>query len=148
MGGLALWGQGNGGGRGKVAALKGAIATPMVQKPDLTLNDLAAELVAGHGNPTCRFGFAVFAWPRPRTQKRPSCPRAEQTRGVRSPSRLHHTDQLVRRNLFARLGFIDETALKMNFAKTTEWSTMPRHVTGKCKPSWPPGAAIGWACHR
>ena len=41
--------QGNGGGHGKLAAVSGWIDARMSAKPDLTLNDLVAELADHHG---------------------------------------------------------------------------------------------------
>jgi len=48
-GGLVPRAQGNGGGHGKLAVVKAAIGKRMIDKPDLTLNDLVAELAAQHG---------------------------------------------------------------------------------------------------
>jgi transposase len=48
-GGLAPRVQGRGGGQGKLEAVKAAIGKRMAEKPDLTLNDLVAELAVRHG---------------------------------------------------------------------------------------------------
>ncbi|KZL12458.1 hypothetical protein [Pseudovibrio sp. Ad26] len=47
-GGLEPRAQGNGGGYGKLASLRGWIETRMATKPDLTLNDLVLELAEQH----------------------------------------------------------------------------------------------------
>lgn len=41
--------QGNGGGHGKLASLRGWIEARMLAKPDLTLDDLVLEVADGHG---------------------------------------------------------------------------------------------------
>jgi transposase len=48
-GGLQPRRQGNGGGHGKLARVRDWIETRMGQAPDLTLNDLVAELADRHG---------------------------------------------------------------------------------------------------
>lgn len=48
-GGLAPRAQGNGGGHGKLEVVKAAIGKRMIEKPDLTLNDLVTELAERHG---------------------------------------------------------------------------------------------------
>lgn len=40
--------QGNGGGHGKLAGVRDWIAARVAEKPDLTLDEIAAELVAVH----------------------------------------------------------------------------------------------------
>ena len=71
--------QGNGGGHGKLASLRGWIEARMVAKPDLTLNDLVLELADRHSitihhyDPP-RLGLARPAQPRPDTQKKTSKP--------------------------------------------------------------------------
>jgi transposase len=41
--------QGNGGGHGKLEAVKASIGKRMTEKPDLTLDDLVTELADRHG---------------------------------------------------------------------------------------------------
>jgi hypothetical protein len=41
--------QGNGGGHGKLEAVKVSIGKRMTEKPDLTLDDLVTELAEHHG---------------------------------------------------------------------------------------------------
>ena len=48
-GGLAPRAQGNGGGHGKLEAVKASISKRMTEKPGLTLDDLVAELAERHG---------------------------------------------------------------------------------------------------
>jgi transposase len=48
-GGLEPKAQGNGGGHGKLANVRDWVETRMTQTPDLTLNDLVAELADRHG---------------------------------------------------------------------------------------------------
>jgi predicted GNAT family N-acyltransferase len=92
----------------------------MTEKPDLTLNDLLAELAVRHGNTIHR----VSVWRMLRglglthkidlqavEQKRPEVREARQIWITRC--------QPFMRNLLPCLGFIDETALKTNMAKTT-----------------------------
>ena len=47
-GGLEPRRQGNGGGHGKLVVVQGWIEARMAEKPDLTLNDLVAELADRH----------------------------------------------------------------------------------------------------
>jgi transposase len=48
-GGLEPRAQGNGGGHGKLGPVRDWIEARMAKKPDLTLNDLVAELADCHG---------------------------------------------------------------------------------------------------
>ena len=48
-GGLVPRMQGNGGGHGKLEAMKASIGKRMTEKPDLTLDDLVTELAERHG---------------------------------------------------------------------------------------------------
>lgn len=83
-GGLAPRAQGNGGGHGKLGVVKAAIGKRMIEKPDLTLNDLVTELAERHGITIHR----VSVWRLLRGlglthKKRSSSRRAEATRGSR-----------------------------------------------------------------
>lgn len=83
--------QGNGGGHGKLGAVKAAIAKRMAEKPDLTLNDLVAELAERHGITIHR----VSVWRMLRGlglthKKRPASRRAEAARGARGAPDMDH----------------------------------------------------------
>ena len=95
----------------------------MTEKPDLTLNDLVGELGSEHGIVIHRVSVWRFLRGlglthkkdlRAVEQKRPEVRQARQTWITRR--------QPFMRNLLPRIGFIDETSLKTNMAKTTGWS--------------------------
>ena len=90
-GGLAPRSQGNGGGHGKLEVVKAAIGKRMIEKPDLTLNDLVAELAVRHGITIHR----VSVWRLLRGlglthKKRPASGRAEAVRGSRGAPDMDH----------------------------------------------------------
>jgi transposase len=61
-GGLVPKAQGNGGGHGKLAALKDWVARRIAEKRDLTAAGLAAEIATTHGMAVHRGSV----WPQPR----------------------------------------------------------------------------------
>ena len=70
-GGLSPKAQGNGGGHGKLSALKGWLARRIGETRDLTAAALAAEIAATHGVAVHRgTGLAGPARPRPDAQKK------------------------------------------------------------------------------
>jgi transposase len=90
-GGLVPKPQGNGGGHGKLAALKGWLARRIGEKRDLTAAALAAEIAATHGVAVHR----GTVWQALRNlglthKKRPARGRAEAPRGRGRPSHLDH----------------------------------------------------------
>ena len=90
-GGLAPKVQGNGGGHGKLSALKDWIARRIGEKRDLTAAALAAEIGTAHGV-TVRRG-SVWSLLRDlglTHKKRPARGRAEAARGRRRPPCLDH----------------------------------------------------------
>lgn len=90
-GGLAPKPQGNGGGHGKLSALKDWIAGRIGAKRDLTAAALAAEIAVAHGV-TVRRG-SVWSLLRDlglTHKKRPARGRAEAARGGRSAPHLDH----------------------------------------------------------
>ena len=77
-GGLEPRAQGNGGGHGKLRAVQDCIARRMAEKPDLTLNDLVAELADRHGIKVHRVSVWRFLRGLGLThKKRPASRRAE-----------------------------------------------------------------------
>jgi transposase len=77
-GGLEPRRQGNGGGHGKLVNVRGWIETRMGQTPDLTLNDLVAELADQHGLTIHRVSVWRFLRGTGLThKKRPASRRAE-----------------------------------------------------------------------
>ncbi len=117
--------QGNGGGHGKLAGVRGWIKGRITEKPDLTLDDLVPELIEQHNITVHRvsvwrvlrsFGLSHKKDLQAAEQKRPE---------VWQARHLWITQcQPFMRNLLSRIGFIDETALKTNMAKTTGWSAI------------------------
>ena len=115
--------QGNGGRHGKLAGVAGWIRRRIMEKRDLTLDELVIELRAEHGVETHR----TSVWRHLRglvlthkkdlraiEQKRPDVALARQIWiGQRQP---------FMRNMLTRLAFIDETSLKTNMAKMTGWT--------------------------
>jgi transposase len=77
-GGLEPRAQGNGGGHGKLNAVTDCIKRRMAEKPDLTLNDLVAELADRHGITIHRVSVWRFLRGLDLThKKRPASRRAE-----------------------------------------------------------------------
>lgn len=77
-GGLAPRTQGNGGGHGKLVAVRHWIEARIAGKPDLTLNDLVAELADHHGMTIHRVTVWRFLRSRGLThKKRPASRRAK-----------------------------------------------------------------------
>ncbi len=90
-GGLAPKAQGNGGGHGKLAALKDWVARRIGEKRDLTAAALAAEIATTHGVDV-RLG-SVWSLLRDlglTHKKRPARGRAEAARGRRRAPALDH----------------------------------------------------------
>lgn len=87
--------QGNGGGHSKLEVVKAAIGKPMIEKPDLTLNDLVAELAVRHDITIHR----VSVWRLLRglglTHKRPASGRAEAARGSRGAPDMDHASSAL-----------------------------------------------------
>jgi len=95
-GGLAPKPQGNGGGHGKLAALKGWLARRISEKRDLTAAALAAEIAATHGVAVHR----GTVWQALRHlglthKKRPARGRAEAPRGRSRPPHLDHQTSAI-----------------------------------------------------
>ena len=95
-GGLAPKAQGNGGGHGKLSALKGWLARRIGEKRDLTAAALAAEIAATHGVAVHR----GTVWQALRDlglthKKRPARRRTEAPRGRRRPPHLDHQTSAV-----------------------------------------------------
>jgi transposase len=81
-GGLAPKAQGNGGGRGKLSALKDWVARRIAEKRDLTAAALAAEIMVTHGVAVRRGSVWSLLRDLGLThKKRPARRRAEATRG-------------------------------------------------------------------
>ena len=115
--------QGNGGGHGKLAGVADWIGRRIMEKRDLTLDELVIELRAQHGVETHRtsvwrhqrgLGLTHKKDLRAIEPKRPDVVLARRTWiGQRQP---------FMRNMLTRMAFIDETSLKTNMAKTTGWA--------------------------
>ena len=95
-GGLVPKPQGNGGGHGKLAALKGWLARRIGEKRDLTAAALAAEIAARHGVAVHR----GTVWQALRNlgltdKKRPARGRAEASRGRSRPPHLDHQTSAI-----------------------------------------------------
>ena len=90
-GGLAPRAQGNGGGHGKLAALKDWIARRIGEKRDLTAAGLASEIAATHGMAVHRGSVWRLLRELGLThKKRPASRRAEAARGRRPAPHLDH----------------------------------------------------------
>jgi transposase len=105
-GGLAPRVQGNGGGHGKLEAVKVSIGKRMTEKPDLTLDDLVTELADRHGITIHR----VSVWRLLRGlglthKKRPASGRAEAARGSPSAPDMDHAAPAFHAQPVAALGF-------------------------------------------
>jgi transposase len=95
--GLTPKAQGNGGGHGKLAGLKGWVARRIGQKRDLTTAELAAEIATTHGIVVHRGSV----WRRLRDlgltlKKRPSSRRTEASRGRGGAPHLDHPPPAIR----------------------------------------------------
>jgi transposase len=104
-GGLAPRAQGNGGGHGKLEAVKAAIGRRMTENPDLTLDDLVTELAERHGITIHR----VSVWRLLRGlglthKKRSSSRRAEAARGSRGAPDMDHAAPALHAQPIAALG--------------------------------------------
>ena len=115
--------QGNGGGHGKLASIRGWLKARMLAKPDLTLDDFVLEVADDHGVKVHRVSVWRVLRSLGLTYKK-DLQAAEQKRpDVRQARHIWITRrQPFMRNLLPRLGFIDETSLKTNMTKTTGWS--------------------------
>lgn len=90
-GGLAPKAQGNGGGHGKLSALKDWVAHRIAQKRDLTAAGLAAEIAATHGMAVHRGSVWRLLRELGLThKKRPASRRAEASRDRRPAPHLDH----------------------------------------------------------
>jgi len=104
-GGLAPRVQGNGGGHGKLEAVKVSIGKRMTEKPDLTLDDLVTELAEHHGITIHR----VSVWRLLRGlglthKKRSSSRRAEAARGSPGAPDMDHAAPALHAQPIAALG--------------------------------------------
>ena len=106
-GGLEPRAQGNGGGHGKLNEVTDCIKRRMAEKPDLTLNDLVAELADRHGITIHRVSVWRFLRGLGLAHKK-DLQAAEQKRpDVREARHVWITRrQPFMRNLLPRIGFI------------------------------------------
>jgi transposase len=90
-GGLVPKAQGNGGGHGKLAALKDWVTRRITEKRDLTAAGLASEIAATHGMAVHRGSvWRLLRGLGLTHKKRPASRRAEAPRGCGRPSHLDH----------------------------------------------------------
>jgi transposase len=104
-GGLAPQVQGNGGGHGKLEAVKASIGKRMTETPDLTLDDLVTELAEHHGITIHR----VSVWRLLRGlglthKKRPASRREEAARGSPCAPDMDHAAPALHAQPIAALG--------------------------------------------
>lgn len=104
-GGLAPRARGNGGGHGKLDAVKAAIGKRLTEKPDPTLDDLVTELAERNGITIHR----VSVWRLLRGlglthKKRSSSRRAEAARGSRVAPDMDHAAPALHAQPIAALG--------------------------------------------
>jgi transposase len=83
-GGLAPKAQGNGGGHGKLSALKDWVARRIGEKRDLTAAALAAEIMVAHGVAVRRGSVWSLLRKLGLTHKKKTCARSSRS-GLRSP---------------------------------------------------------------
>lgn len=90
-GGLAAKPQGNGGGHGKLAALKGWVARRIGEKRDLTAAALAAEIAVTHGVAVRRGSvWSLLRGLGLTHKKRPARGRAKAARGRKGAPHMDH----------------------------------------------------------